>query len=65
MPSFTVPGIFTLGRSKIIGEKGLKKYEDDDRHFLYQEYLRIIAEHRPPVFVMENVKGLLSAKVKN
>jgi len=54
-----------VGRSKIIGEKGLKKYEDDDRHFLYKEYLRIIAEHRPPVFVMENVRGLLSAKVKN
>lgn len=55
-----------VGRSKIIGGKdGLKKYEEDHRHFLYKEYLRIIAEHRPPVFVMENVKGLLSAKVKN
>src|SRR5690606_6911000 len=27
------------------------------------EYLKIIIDHRPPVFVMENVKGLLSAKV--
>jgi DNA (cytosine-5)-methyltransferase 1 len=25
------------------------------------EYLRIISDHKPPVFVMENVKGLLSA----
>lgn len=32
-------------------------------HFLYQEYLRIIASHEPAVFVMENVKGILSAKV--
>jgi DNA (cytosine-5)-methyltransferase 1 len=53
-----------IGRSKIIGGKGIKEYEADHRHFLYKEYLRIIAEHRPPVFVMENVKGLLSAKVK-
>ena len=52
-----------IGRSKIIGEKGIEEYEADHRHFLYKEYLRIIAEHRPPVFVMENVKGLLSAKV--
>ena len=37
-------------------------FEDDIRHFLYKEYLRIIVDHRPPVFVMENVKGILSAK---
>ncbi len=54
-----------VGRSKIIGEKGIEEYEADHRHFLYREYLRILAEHRPPVFVMENVKGLLSAKVNN
>ncbi|HNT14182.1 MAG TPA: DNA cytosine methyltransferase [Verrucomicrobiota bacterium] len=54
-----------VGRSKIIGEKGREKYEADHRHFLYREYLRIIADHRPRVFVMENVKGLLSARVNN
>ena len=53
-----------VGRSKIIGEKGRRKYNSDHRHFLYREYLRIIADHRPRVFVMENVKGLLSALVK-
>jgi DNA (cytosine-5)-methyltransferase 1 len=37
-------------------------FEGDERHFLYKEYLRIIADHRPPVFVMENVKGILSAQ---
>lgn len=31
---------------------------------LYKHYLRIIAEHKPTVFVMENVKGLLSATRK-
>jgi len=39
------------------------EFEEDERHFLYKEYLKIIIDHRPPVFVMENVKGLLSAKV--
>ena len=52
-----------MGRSKMIGEKGRDSYEKDHRHFLYRQYLRIIAEHHPTVFVMENVKGLLSAKL--
>lgn len=38
--------------------------EDDERVYLYREYYRILAKHNPPVFVMENVKGLLSAEVK-
>ena len=37
-------------------------FADDVKHFLYREYLRIIHAHRPAVFVMENVKGLLSSK---
>lgn len=38
------------------------EFENDKRHFLYLEYLKILSDHRPPVFVMENVKGLLSAQ---
>jgi DNA (cytosine-5)-methyltransferase 1 len=53
-----------VGRSRMIGGAGLEKYEGDARHVLYRQYLRILAIHQPPVFVMENVKGLLSAKVK-
>lgn len=49
-----------VGRSRMMGNPG---FEKDERHFLYREYLRIIIDHRPPVFVMENVKGLLSAHV--
>lgn len=49
-----------VGRSRMMGDP---EFEKDIRHFLYQEYLRIIIDHAPPVFVMENVKGLLSAKV--
>jgi DNA (cytosine-5)-methyltransferase 1 len=51
-----------VGRSRMARQP--EKYEKDHRHFLYQEYLRIIANHRPPVFVMENVKGILSSKVE-
>lgn len=36
--------------------------EGEKRHTLYQEYLQIIADFWPAVFVMENVRGLLSAK---
>ena len=50
-----------VGRSR---NKRKKNYEPlkDDKHFLYREYLRIIASFWPAVFVMENVKGLLSSK---
>jgi DNA (cytosine-5)-methyltransferase 1 len=37
----------------------------DIRQRLYVEYLQILAEHRPAVFIMENVKGLLSATLEN
>ncbi|MFF2494184.1 DNA cytosine methyltransferase [Agromyces sp. NPDC058064] len=36
-------------------------FEDDKKHFLYREYLHILETFEPPVFVMENVKGLLSS----
>lgn len=50
-----------VGRSRMMGDP---EFEEDERHFLYREYLQIIIDHAPPVFVMENVKGLLSARVK-
>lgn len=51
-----------VGRSRMMNNP---EFDNDERHFLYREYLKIIADHRPPVFVMENVKGLLSAKVND
>lgn len=36
-------------------------FESDTRHYLYKEYLRILKKHKPAAFVMENVKGILSA----
>ncbi|PKQ65916.1 DNA (cytosine-5-)-methyltransferase [Labilibaculum filiforme] len=47
-----------VGRARRGGMK-----EDDPRVYLYQQYLRTIAMHQPAVFVMENVKGLLSAEL--
>ena len=40
----------------------LEEFESDEKHFLYKEYLRIIREFRPTIFVMENVKGILSSQ---
>ena len=39
------------------------EFERDERHFLYRHYLRFVADYKPSVFVMENVKGLLSARI--
>jgi DNA (cytosine-5)-methyltransferase 1 len=46
-----------LRKSKRVG------FASDKRHFLYREYLRIVAVHQPAVFVMENVKGILSSRL--
>lgn len=52
------------GRSRNCGNPGYDP-EKDVRQRLYVEYLQILAEHRPAVFVMENVKGLLSATLES
>ncbi|MEN5087987.1 DNA cytosine methyltransferase [Sphingobacterium faecium] len=49
-----------VGRSR--RQETVLDEDKDKRVGLYKEYLRIIAEHSPAVFVMENVKGLLSAR---
>lgn len=47
-----------VGRSR---RRNDAAFEDDHKHFLYREYLHILETFEPPVFVMENVKGLLSS----
>lgn len=37
--------------------------EEDGRYRLYRQYINVLAELRPAVAVMENVKGLLSARL--
>lgn len=51
-----------VGRAR---NKGIKGYvaEDDPRHYLYKQYLRILDRAKPTAFVMENVKGILSSHV--
>ncbi|EOD80724.1 Modification methylase [Grimontia indica] len=50
------------GRSRNAGIKDYKA-KKDQRHFLYKEYLKVISIAKPDVFVMENVRGILSAKI--
>lgn len=51
-----------MGRAKNQGTAGYVA-EDDHRHYLYKEYLRILEKAKPIAFVMENVKGILSSQV--
>ena len=61
------------GRSRRLGSKGTKREQSkraaevykDEKHALYLNYLETVAFHRPAFFLMENVKGLLSAKKAN
>lgn len=52
------------GRSRNLGNPDYDPTKDVRQH-LYLEYLQILAEHRPAVFIIENVKGLLSATLDN
>lgn len=48
-----------VGRSRLKGKTSPKTLEQSG---LYKHYLEALVRHAPPVFIMENVKGLLSAK---
>lgn len=50
------------GRSRNAGIENYKA-EKDHRNFLYLEYLKVLSIAQPDVFVMENVRGILSAKI--
>lgn len=39
--------------------------EEDHRHYLFREYIRVLDQLRPAAFVMENVKGMLSSTVES
>lgn len=51
-----------VGRARNRGTEGYTPAADH-RHFLYLEYLHVINTFRPAVFIMENVKGILSSRV--
>jgi DNA (cytosine-5)-methyltransferase 1 len=47
-----------VGRARARGKVGYVP-EDDARHYLFREYIRVLDRLRPAAFVMENVKGML------
>lgn len=49
-----------VGRSRNAGIAGYVPGADS-RHFLYEEYVRVLGKLKPAAFVMENVKGILSS----
>lgn len=53
-----------VGRARAKGKVGYVP-EDDERHYLFREYIRALDRLRPAAFVMENVKGMLSSTVES
>lgn len=51
-----------VGRARSRGTEGYRP-EDDNRHFLFREYIHVLDRLRPAAFVLENVKGVLSSRV--
>jgi DNA (cytosine-5)-methyltransferase 1 len=51
-----------VGRARNTNVKTFRT-KGDTRHFLYRQYLEILAQFSPDVFIMENVKGILSSTV--
>ena len=50
-----------IGRSRNAGNVGYNA-DEDDRQSLYEQYVDVLWRLRPAVAVMENVKGMLSAR---
>lgn len=53
-----------VGRARSRGKVGYIP-EEDARHYLFREYIRVLDKLRPVAFVMENVKGMLSSTVES
>ena len=53
-----------VGRARSRGNVGYVP-EEDARHYLFREYIRVLDRLRPAAFVMENVKGMLSSTIES
>lgn len=53
-----------VGRARSKGKVGYVP-EEDERHYLFREYISVLDRLRPAVFVMENVKGMLSSTIES
>lgn len=51
-----------VGRARQRNVRGFRT-KGVPKHFLYLQYLRILADFQPAVFIMENVKGILTSRV--
>lgn len=54
------PTFSLVGRSKINSLDG-RSNTTDERHQLYEDFLRFVDHYQPRAFLMENVEGMLSA----
>ena len=52
-----------VGRARSRGKRDYVP-EEDERHYLFREYIGVLDKLRPAVFIMENVKGMLSSTVE-
>ncbi|MDH5021819.1 DNA cytosine methyltransferase [Halobacterium rubrum] len=55
------PTFSLVGRSKINSLDG-RSNTSDERHLLYEDFLRFVDHYQPKAFLMENVEGMLSAE---
>jgi len=53
-----------VGRARAKGKVGYVP-EEDERHYLFREYISVLDRLRPAAFVMENVKGMLSSTIES
>jgi len=53
-----------VGRARSKGKVGYVP-EEDERHYLFREYISVLDRLRPAAFIMENVKGMLSSTIES
>ena len=53
-----------IGRSRNAGNAGYNA-DEDDRQSLYEQYVNVLWRLQPAIAVMENVKGMLSARLND
>lgn len=51
-----------VGRARQRNVKGFRT-KGVPKHYLYRQYLQILADFQPAVFIMENVRGILTSRV--
>lgn len=60
------PAVVTGGPScQAFSTAGQRRSIDDPRGNLFRQFIRVVTEARPKFYVMENVKGVLSAAVRH